>query len=121
MREESFNVFTIAMVCFCWIFPSDRRIKIGTNERIKLQEKQTFDVFSLIDLQGQMDREYVVGFYFSDKAPRKALKDRWPTSPEDNLERLANAGFPHDRGISKCRNCGGEFRLQQPTDRHFCV
>lgn len=85
----------------------------GTNWRLTLQEKQSFDVYSLIDLQGQMDREYVAGFYFSDKAPRKALQSRWPTSPEENLERLANAGFPLDRGVPKCHNCGGGSRRHQ--------
>ena len=66
------------------------------------------DVMSLIDLQGKLDREYVVGLYFSGKASRGKLRERWPADPDENLERLANAGFPFDRKIPKCLNCGGE-------------
>lgn len=50
----------------------------------------------------------MVGFYFSAKPQRASLKDRWPPSPEENLERLEDAGFPHDRQIPKCGNCGGK-------------
>lgn len=64
-------------------------------------------MMSIIDLQGQLDREYVVGYFLSAKPLRKHLLSRWPSSPEDNLERLANAGLPFDREIIKCRNCGG--------------
>lgn len=39
---------------------------------------------------------------------RAVLEPRWPRDAEDNLERLANAGLPYDRGIIKCRNCGGK-------------
>jgi hypothetical protein len=60
----------------------------------------------LVNLQGKLDCKYVVGFYFSDKPQRINLKDRWPDSAEENLERLADAGFPLDRQIPKCTNCG---------------
>lgn len=62
---------------------------------------------SLIDLQGQLDRDYVVSFHLKDKPARRAMKDRWPEDAAENLERLANAGLPYDRQIMKCRNCGG--------------
>jgi hypothetical protein len=75
---------------------------------ISPQEKINDDVsISLIDLQGQLDRDYAVGFFFANKPPRRSLKDRWPENDEDNLERLANAGLPYDRLIVKCRNCEG--------------
>lgn len=64
---------------------------------------------SLINLQGKLDCQYVVGFYYSSKAQRAHLRDRWPASVEENLERLADAGFPYDRQIPKCANCGGEY------------
>ncbi|KAJ5281139.1 hypothetical protein N7478_006511 [Penicillium angulare] len=69
-------------------------------------EKEPVDVMSLIDLQGQRDREYVVGFFLAAKPLRKHLLSRWPSDPANNLERLANAGLPFDREIIKCRNCG---------------
>ncbi|KAJ5380104.1 zinc knuckle transcription factor (CnjB) [Penicillium cataractarum] len=82
MREEEFKIFLIAL------------------------EKEREDVISLIDLQGQLDCEFVVGYYFSDKPMRANLEERWPRDAEDNLERLANAGLPYDRKVMKCRNCG---------------
>lgn len=65
-------------------------------------------MISLIDLQGQLDREFAVGFFFSDKAQRANLKDRWPPDAEENFRRLQNAGIPYDRQVMKCRNCGGK-------------
>ncbi|KAJ5976062.1 zinc knuckle transcription factor (CnjB) [Penicillium waksmanii] len=82
MRDESFKISLIAL------------------------EKPTEDVISLIDLQGKLDRQYVVGFFYSDKPQRANLRERWPETPEDNLERLQNAGLPYDRQVMKCRNCG---------------
>jgi hypothetical protein len=72
------------------------------------QEKDVDDVMSLIDLQGTLDREHLVGFYFSAKASRGKLRERWPADPEENIERLSNAGLPYDRKLPKCLNCGGQ-------------
>lgn len=63
---------------------------------------------SLIDLQGTLNREHVVGFYFNAKASRGKLRERWPSDAEENLERLTNAGLPFERMLPKCINCGGE-------------
>ncbi|KAJ5640671.1 hypothetical protein N7528_000296 [Penicillium herquei] len=82
MREEKFNIYLIAM------------------------EKDPVDVMSLIDLQGVLDREFVVGFFYNAAPQRRNLRSRWPSTPEENLERLANAGLPYDRQVIKCRNCG---------------
>ncbi|KAJ5168139.1 uncharacterized protein N7482_003733 [Penicillium canariense] len=82
MRGETFKVFLIAL------------------------EKEREDVLSLIDLQGQLDREYLVGFFFSDKPMRANQEQRWPRDSDENLERLANAGLPYDRQVTKCWNCG---------------
>ena len=61
-----------------------------------------------MNLQGKLDCKYHVGFYWNAKAPRLALKDAWPTNPEENLERLKDAGVPVERGIPKCSNCDGK-------------
>lgn len=65
------------------------------------------DTISLINLQGKLNCTYVVSFFYSAKPQRAHLRDRWPASPEDNLERLEDAGFPFDRQVPKCHNCGG--------------
>lgn len=62
----------------------------------------------LISLQGKLNCKYVVGFYYSPKPQRAALRERWPASTEDNLARLEDAGLPYDRQIPKCINCGGK-------------
>lgn len=63
---------------------------------------------AMINLQGKLNSKYVVGFYFSSKPQRATLRERWPSSVEDNLERLEEAGLPYDRQIPKCSNCGGK-------------
>ncbi|KKA21589.1 Zinc knuckle transcription factor (CnjB) [Rasamsonia emersonii CBS 393.64] len=82
LRTEKSNVFLIAL------------------------EKEVGDTLSLINLQGKLDCKYVVGFYFSPKPQRANLKERWPSNPEENLARLEDAGFPYDRQVPKCGNCG---------------
>jgi len=72
------------------------------------QEKEVDNVMSLIDLQGTLDRSHAVGFYFSAKASRGKLRERWPADAEVNLERLRNAGLPYDRKLPMCLNCRGE-------------
>jgi hypothetical protein len=104
LRAEEANVYLIALVSY-------RKIRLfATPKTHCLQEKQKegFENFTFIDLQGKLDCTYVVKFFFGPKARRKNLEDRWPTTPEENLERLADAGFEYDRLIPKCTNCGGE-------------
>lgn len=69
----------------------------------------------MINLQGKLDCTYVVGFYFNAKPQRANLKDRWPSSPEENLDRLGDAGIPYDRGVPKCANCGGVYFIVPET------
>jgi hypothetical protein len=77
----------------------------------QLQQAEVDVVMSLIDLQGVLDREFQVGFYYSPKASRGRLRERWPETPEENIERLGNAGLPYDRKMPKCNNCDGKFWL----------
>jgi hypothetical protein len=58
-----------------------------------------------MDLQGNLGKKYTVTWRLSDKPLRPKEKDSWPTTPEENLERLEDAGVPVDRGIPKCSNC----------------
>ncbi|CAG8036861.1 unnamed protein product [Penicillium salamii] len=101
MREEDFKIFIIGLVSTGLVLHIQGSIAYECQ-----QEKEVDDVISLIDLQGTLDREYVVGFYFRAKASRGKLRERWPADPEENLERLANAGLPFERMIPKCLNCG---------------
>ncbi|KAI9826675.1 MAG: hypothetical protein M1819_007309 [Sarea resinae] len=60
---------------------------------------------TIIDLQGKLECEFEVGYYFSPRPRRINAAINWPSSPEENLERLENAGTVQDRGVSKCGNC----------------
>ncbi|KAI2625824.1 hypothetical protein GGR54DRAFT_516185 [Hypoxylon sp. NC1633] len=59
-----------------------------------------------MDLQGNLDKTYRVHYRWSDKPLRPREAQYWPKSPEDNMERLADAGETIDRGLPKCTNCG---------------
>ena len=63
---------------------------------------------TLMDLHGKLDRKYQVQYNFTDKPKRGTSKLGWPSSAEENLERLKNAGIPVERRMSKCGNCGGK-------------
>ncbi len=61
-----------------------------------------------VNLQGDLDQKYQVGFHLSDKPKRQNQKASWPESREDNLQRLKEAGMPMERGIPKCNRCDGK-------------
>lgn len=83
------------------------------------QEREIGDCHTVVNLQGKLNCKYVVGLYFSDKPQRINLKERWPATPEENLERLAEAGFPLDRQIPKCSNCGSKTRLPSSDSNSY--
>lgn len=62
---------------------------------------------SLVNLQGKSGCKHVVGYFFSDKPKRKIFADGWPSSPEENMERLADAGVPMENFVPQCKNCKG--------------
>ena len=80
-RKRQLNVFLIAM------------------------EKAHGDTLTVVNLQGEIDKKYTVNYYLSDKPQRPNMAERWPKSVEDDLERLADAGVPMDRGVEICGNC----------------
>lgn len=68
-------------------------------------EKELTTTYTNMDLQGNLEKKYSITWRLSDKPMRPREKDSWPSSPEENLERLADAGTPVDRGLPKCSNC----------------
>ena len=65
--------------------------------------------YTLINLQGKLDQKYQIGFFFSPHPRRRNMKQGWPATPVENIERLKDAGLPFERGIPKCGRCGGEL------------
>lgn len=64
--------------------------------------------WTLMDLQGNLDKQFQVRFCTSKNAARPKEKEIWPETPEENLERLADCGVPVDRRVPKCSNCNGK-------------
>lgn len=80
-REAEFNTFVIA------------------------KQQEVSDMHTIVNLQGIPGQEFVVSFQFSAKPRRVKFSEGWPTSPEENIERLSKAGFVMDGFVQKCRNC----------------
>lgn len=82
-------------------------------------EKELQETFSNMDLQGNLGKKYSVSLRKSEKHQRPKEKELWPTSPEENLARLADCGEPVNRGIPKCSNCDALGHIQRscPEER----
>ncbi|KAH0845541.1 putative zinc knuckle transcription factor (CnjB) [Fonsecaea pedrosoi] len=93
--------------------------KRGFNIYLIAMEKDLGDTWTNVNLQGEIEKKYAISYFTSDKPQRPTLLDRWPSSPEDNLARLADAGIPLDRGVDKCNNCGkiGHITKRCPEER----
>ncbi|KUJ18422.1 uncharacterized protein LY89DRAFT_48531 [Mollisia scopiformis] len=82
-------------------------------------EKELGITYTNMDLQGNLDKTYNVQWRWSPKSARPKEADGWPT-PEENLERLNDAGVAVDRGIPKCNNCNelGHTRAKCEQDKN---
>lgn len=72
------------------------------NTYLIAKQQEVSDTHTIINLQGKKDQTYVVSFQFSPKPKRAAFAEGWPSTPEENLTRLAEAGLPMDRMVPKC-------------------
>ncbi|KAF2753376.1 hypothetical protein EJ05DRAFT_480391 [Pseudovirgaria hyperparasitica] len=81
-------------------------------------EREIPNTFTLVDLKGNTGKKYSLGFYFSEKPRRRNAGEGWPKTPEDNLERLKDAGFPMDALVIKCGRCAGMRFLISITAFH---
>ncbi|KAL9128954.1 MAG: hypothetical protein Q9217_002470 [Psora testacea] len=68
-------------------------------------EKELPKTFTYINLQGELDKTYQVGFYLSDRPKRGRAEAVWPKDAEENMKRLKDAGLPFERGIPNCSRC----------------
>lgn len=81
------------------------------NTYLIAKQQEVSDTHTIVNLQGKQDQEYVISIQFSDKPRRPKFAEGWPSSPEENMERLAAAGIPMDRMVPKCSNCRRELNL----------
>jgi hypothetical protein len=70
------------------------------------KEQEIAQNMTIVDLIGNPDRKFVLSIQLSPKPRRAKMAQGWPESPEQNLERLATAGFVQDCGVPLCGNCG---------------
>ena len=71
-----------------------------------------------VNLQGKVGCKYTVGFYFSPRPKRSKFAEGWPSNPDENLERLADAGRPMEVLLPLCRRCNGAHRCRAHDKRH---
>lgn len=69
-------------------------------------EKYVINSLTIIDLQGNIDKQYVVWIRKSPKPSRPYEAEMWPASPEENFERLKDAGVVESRRAVRCSGCG---------------
>ncbi|KAK6396479.1 hypothetical protein LTR65_009563 [Meristemomyces frigidus] len=75
------------------------------NTHLIAKQQEVSDTHTIVNLQGQIDQEYVVSIQFSAKPRRAKFAEGWPENSEENSTRLAKAGLPMDRMVQKCHNC----------------
>ncbi|KAI1006495.1 hypothetical protein K3495_g1725 [Podosphaera aphanis] len=68
-------------------------------------EKELAETFTNMDMQGKIDKTYSITWRWSPRPLRPREIPIWPGTREENMKRLADAGEPTSRGISKCTNC----------------
>lgn len=75
------------------------------NTHLIAKEQPVSDTMTIVNLQGKKGMKYVVSFQFSDKPARPKFAAGWPSSQEENIQRLNEAGYVRDNMIPKCHNC----------------
>ncbi|KAL5321605.1 hypothetical protein ACEPPN_009565 [Leptodophora sp. 'Broadleaf-Isolate-01'] len=82
-------------------------------------EKELSVTYTNMDLQGNLGKTYAISWRWSDKPRAPKEMDIWPSSPEENMERLADAGQPTDCKMPKCSNCNelGHTQKSCPEDK----
>lgn len=75
------------------------------NTHLIAKQQEIADTHTITNLQGKIDQTYSVSVQFTAKPRRAKFAEGWPPTPEENLERLDQAGFIMDRMVQKCTNC----------------
>ncbi|KAI9791694.1 MAG: hypothetical protein M1835_000129 [Candelina submexicana] len=77
----------------------------GFNVHLIAIEKEIPATHVIVDLQGKLDCKYQVSYHRSAKPRIPGSAAKWPANPEENMERLGDAGMVVDRQVIKCTNC----------------
>ncbi|KAG9246894.1 hypothetical protein BJ878DRAFT_247593 [Calycina marina] len=110
--EGDLDDFKEALNEYCKATPDATYVQLESGFRLQgftffliAIKKQLEETFTNMDLQGNLGKTFSVSIRKSDKHQRPKEKELWPSSPEENMARLEDAGTPVNRGISRCRNC----------------
>lgn len=68
-------------------------------------ERPLLQMFTNMDLQGNMGKKYTISYRFTEKADRPREVEGWPKDREELLSRLDDAGKVADKGLPLCNNC----------------
>ena len=75
---------------------------------ISVQASEVPLSMTCVNLQGKPGCKYVINYSTTFKPRRIKHKEVWPTSPEENLERLKDTGEPLEQTIPVCHRCKGK-------------
>lgn len=78
----------------------------GINLFFIAMEKSLVNVFTNMDLQGNMKKKYSISYRFSEMPDRPREAGSFPKTREELLNRLDDAGEVVDSGQFACHNCG---------------
>ncbi|MCJ1242123.1 hypothetical protein MMC14_010130 [Varicellaria rhodocarpa] len=99
LRKESLLVTIQAIAVYCKAIPTTTYQQLERafrHEELPIYliacEKDIDSGWTLTNPQGDVGLKYTLGFFFGADPPRASLREGWPSSPEENLERLEKAG-----------------------------
>lgn len=68
-------------------------------------ERSLIQVFTNMDIQGNIDKKYTVSYRFVERPDRPREIEGWPKDRDEQLSRLDDAGEVVNRGVPLCMNC----------------
>lgn len=77
------------------------------------------ELYTFMDAAGNLGKTYQVTFRFQFNPQRASDAEAFPKTPEENLERLKDAGIAVDCLLQKCTNCNelGHTRKKCEQDK----
>jgi hypothetical protein len=113
-KEKELDDFRVALRAYARATPEEFTLagveaalrEDGLGVYLIAKQQEIEPNMTIVDLIGNAKREYVLSIQLSAKPRRAKMSQGWPENPEQNLERLASAGFVQDCGLPLCGNCG---------------
>lgn len=104
--KEAMKLYTDALPEVTYVDLEDAFRNMNIPVYLVAIEKHVINSFTVVDLQGNIDETYVVWIRKSPNPSRPYEAEMWPPSPEENMERLKDAGVVESRRAVRCSGCG---------------